>query len=251
MKKSILIGAVSLLAVGAAQAAFITWGDNVAAFDSLDETGWISQQGTLVNAINASASTNSTVSYGGINWNNADLAAATNGITQNGVFVKADADSLFGSYGPGQFTSDPDGMYDAGIYNLRSITMSGLTVGQEYLVQFMGLDDRGTQTRNVIVGDGTVDYATSVTNGTAGIYQLRTNPTGQGGTIVGTFIADAGTQSISMFGSRNAADPTAGLNASTSQFNALQIRAVPEPATFGLLAVFGGGMLFMRRRFKR
>lgn len=33
-------------------------------------------------------------------------------------------------------------------------------------------------------------------------------------------------------------------------FGSVTVDAIPEPATFGLLGIFGGGMLFLRRRFR-
>ncbi len=86
--------------------------------------------------------------------------------------------------------------------------------------------------------------------GTAGHILLRTNPTGGGGFVIGTFIADAtGIQNISVYGNRNS-DLTQNLSANTGGFNALQLRAIPEPATLGLFGVFGGTMFFIRRHFR-
>lgn len=250
MKKSIMIGAATLMAAGVAQAAVVSWGSSTVAHNATDETAWMSQAGTLVSAINASQSTNAVLNYGGINWANSDVAEMTAGVLQGGVTIFVGVGNYTTAFGSGQFT-EADNFYSGGGYNFSSLTLSNLVVGQEYQLQIMGNDGRGTDTRNTIFGDGTQDYNASITAGTAGNVVLRTDPAGQAGFVIGTFVADAtGIQDISVFGNRNA-DLTLNQAGSTAQFNALQLRAVPEPATFGLLAVFGGGMLFARRRFKR
>lgn len=45
-------------------------------------------------------------------------------------------------------------------------------------------------------------------------------------------------------------DPVGGGDRNVS-LNAMTLQAVPEPATLGLVAIFGGGLFVLRRRFKR
>ena len=42
-----------------------------------------------------------------------------------------------------------------------------------------------------------------------------------------------------------------GYNTTDDAMGVDNIEAIPEPATFGMMAVFGSGILFMRRRFKK
>ena len=65
-----------LCAAAVVQAAFITWEDHVLAYGAVDQTAWVSQDGVLVAAINASNSANASVSYAGIDWANTDAAEA-------------------------------------------------------------------------------------------------------------------------------------------------------------------------------
>ncbi|MDF7809483.1 PEP-CTERM sorting domain-containing protein [Pontiellaceae bacterium B12219] len=107
-----------------------------------------------------------------------------------------------------------------------TVTMNDLLIGQDYEVQFWVNDSRGGKyaTRGLSV-DG-VGLAYNVTEATGGVGQY----------VIGTFKADTETQSML-------------LDSSTNQLNAIQLRAIPEPATIGLIAAFGGGLLIIRRRF--
>ncbi|MFC7337864.1 PEP-CTERM sorting domain-containing protein [Haloferula chungangensis] len=245
----VAIGASALLAGGAAQAALINWGSSTFAYGT-DETAWISTSGGpsgFVSAINASDSTNATVSYGGIVWENASQTELVAGITQNGVTITGGGANInyINTFGPGSFTSDPDNFYDGGIYSINSIAITGLTPGQLYELQFMAIDDRGTDVRNTIFGDGTQDYTASISAGTAGNILIRTNPAGQGSYVTGTFVADgSGNQDISIYGNRNA-DLSMNQVGSSAQINAFQLRAIPEPS----VALLGGlGLIGLLRR---
>jgi hypothetical protein len=59
--------------------------------------------------------------------------------------------------------------------------------------------------------------------------------------ITGLTVAEGDTVSFVVFGNGNATSDETALNGT--------ITVIPEPATFGLIAVFGGGILFVRRRF--
>ncbi len=245
MKKVILAGAVCFLAAGASQAGLTSWGTPSAAYSN--DTTWVSTAGTLVSAINASASANDTVSYAGVDWTNADATEMGNGVTQNGVTMAAGSSLAYATaFGPGTYT-DTEDFYNGGIYNFTSLTISGLTVGQEYQLQVMAMDDRGTDLRYTTFSDGVNTLADSITGGTYGACMIRTDPAGGAGVLNGTFTADSATQTFEIFGSRGS--ETAVNSSSTCQFNAMQLRAIPEPATLGLVAAFGGAVLFIRRRF--
>lgn len=96
-----------------------------------------------------------------------------------------------------------------------TFTFGNLIVGQPYEVQIWGNDSRnssGTQRRMILNGSGgpTVDFNDTQLSG------------GVGQWILGTFIADAATQSFT------AMNPTS--TAISPQLNAFQLRAVPEPS---------------------
>ena len=109
-----------------------------------------------------------------------------------------------------------------------TITFTGLTIGQEYLLQYWVADYRG-------YGN---DRALTLTGGTNTSGALRfldsDNTYGiHGSYVIGTFTADATSQSI-----------IANANEST-MMNAAQLRVIPEPSA----ALLGGlGMLALLRR---
>lgn len=212
MKVSKMIGAAVLLAAGAAQAATITWGSATTVADETD----VSTQGTLEYAYSwALAATD---------VNGVDFALHN----ANDDVVRSD-----GETGQTQTRTDnvPTQVTQSGSYYdllrgiwysadaSKSISLNNLTEGQEYLVQIWSSDDRYNASQNEVV-DG-VSLSTQ-----------------DGQYVIGTFEADAtGAQSIAFTGT------TSGI------INAIQVRAIPEPATIGMIAMFGGGMLFIRRRF--
>ena len=65
---------------------------------------------------------------------------------------------------------------------------------------------------------------------------------GVGQYVIGTFTADATTQQIVFQGEGT------GLNGGSTQINAFQLRAIPEPASTELLGIFGVYGMCQRRR---
>jgi hypothetical protein len=62
------------------------------------------------------------------------------------------------------------------------------------------------------------------------------------------------TDTISFVGTSTAdgllsVDFSAGGTGDAAALNFISMEAIPEPAALGLIAVFGGGILFVRRRF--
>ena len=106
-----------------------------------------------------------------------------------------------------------------------TLTLSGLTEGQQYAVQYWVQDIRGgAETRTLTLdSQTTLDYNTS-----------NTANTGFGQWAVGTFTADnTGSQAINI------------ASTSYSEMNLFQLRAIPEPGA----ALLGGlGMLCLLRR---
>lgn len=172
-----------------------------------------------------------------------------NSYTVNGVLFDANAANITstfergdGGYMGGQAfigTNDTVGQAYAGLmdfshaYNgwtsaAATITFTGLTINQEYLVQYWVADYRGF----------TNDRALTLTGGANTSGALRfldsDNTYGiHGSYVIGTFVADATSQSI-----------VASANEST-MMNAAQLRAIPEPSA----TLLGGlGMLCLLRR---
>ena len=164
----------------------------------------------------------------------------------------------------GEFAGGTAGVGDlieSGIWGAQGVTLTGLTSGDDYLIQILANDARGNRSDNFIAayGDGTG------TGGPASSPVLLNNqpnaggdgPTGSGGTtgqfIIGTFTADAAEQTFLSFGTNSGNIGSLGNGDSRAHFNAIQLRnvsaaAVPEP---GSLAVLGLGSLVMFRRRRR
>ncbi|MDF7799744.1 PEP-CTERM sorting domain-containing protein [Pontiellaceae bacterium B1224] len=249
MKKSIIIGATAV-AAGLAQAATINWGTSVQMYNAADETGFVNTSGDFILGINPTTTADGAVTLNGVTFDNTDVGEITNGVSgTSGITLSALRTAggnlgQYGSYGSGSFTdADAQTLVSSGIYQASTWTLSGLTSGQEYLLQIMSNDARSNKSSEFQSGPDT--------NGVGAIIMTyRDLPSAEltGGYVTSTFIADSETQVFSIYGTR---DSWNGLVESTAQVNGLQLRAIPEPATLGLVAVFGGGMFFMRRRFKR
>ena len=210
------MAALAVVAVSA-QAAVITWDTPVKL--SGDGATDVSTEGTYVDALDAQGGA---LTVGGVNFRAMDY---------NGPVI------VGGGAGYGDFQIDATNtnpnitdadyytLLDSGIYNETSIRYQGLTLGQDYLIQIWTCDSRylgGTRTATYDDGNGnTVDVDHGI-DGNLGQY------------VIGRFTADAALQDIT---------PTGDL-----LINASQLRAIPEPATLGLIGSVAAGMIFIRRR---
>jgi hypothetical protein len=132
------------------------------------------------------------------------------------------------------------------------LTLTGLTTGQQYLLQFMLSDDRTAflNSRNYDISDSNdpegsrdIERAYHSTRG-GGLPPVAPLGSVEAKIFNGTFTADGATQDIRNWLYANT-DHT-GTNAG-SQVNAIQLREVPEPTTFVSAAV-AAGLLGLRRR---
>lgn len=109
------------------------------------------------------------------------------------------------------------------------LTLTGLTVGQQYEAQLVFSSD---QARSLSVSD---DAASTATPGTTGTVAYGT--TGGPKVITGLFTADATSQAF---------DLTAV--SSRVQFSGFTLQAVPEPGSLAVASVAAVGLLARRRR---
>ena len=206
------------------QAATVIWDTPVAIYSDSD----VSTSGTGQFAFDYSSTGNQTV----------NSVAFSNAFTQNGVTISVLADNsdpssyVVGAPAtPMTLSSAYQNMLTGAAYKntgtAMPVTLSGLTVGQDYKVQFWVADYRSypnNRTETITAGNtsGTLAYL----NGGSGTY------------VIGNFTADGtGSQTFTMLGNES------------TQINALQLRSVPEPNT-AILAGLGGLALFaiLRRR---
>ncbi len=105
----------------------------------------------------------------------------------------------------------------------EAITLNNLVIGQEYELQLFCYDYSNRY--KIELNDAEYTSNNNCQNGTA---------------IKGVFKADATTQSFSYVASDANAE---------AAINALQLRAIPEPATISIIGVISLGMCAIRRRF--
>jgi hypothetical protein len=215
--KTISLAPLAAIAIaGSASAATISWQGPQAISASTD----VSTQGTLVQA----RSQGPTVTVNGVTFSSAAGNYSSTGFN-NG----------HNDYLPMTFigSNDTEGqnyatLLDAAHYmspnGTASFTFSGLTVGQNYLLQFWVADYRNSSE----------DRQLTLTAGNSSGVLHHLNNTGvQGSFVIGTFTADALSQTVTVTDTHE------------PQINAVQLRAIPEPSA----TLLGGlGLLALLRR---
>jgi hypothetical protein len=205
------------IAMRSADAATITWG---AATTIVGDTD-VDTVGTLFQAANFAGNT-STVN--GVQFD------AFTGNTNGNISVNY-GQEFATNFGSGQdpffsLSSDYKELLRSGGIFATNVTISGLSNGTEYSIQYWANDSR-TQgaTRTMLVGGVTLDLNDTDADG------------GVGQWVSGTFTADGSTQSFTL---------AEGTNHTYS--NAMQVRVVPEPSTLAGLGIIGAGLAAVIRR---
>lgn len=223
-----LPAAAAVMLIGSVEAATINWQTPVDISAPTD----ISTNGTGVLAFNANndgvTQTVNGVAFGndgaGSDRDN-DYAYTVNGATVTSLGFDGNF-SPFDDFGaPPGITGDYADLLNSGIYavntdSVATIRFDGLTIGQAYEVQVLINDSRLDLFNRTVNLDG--DPVTNVA------YHQS---------VIGTFVADSTTQDID-FSDSSSEDP---------QYNAVQLREVPEPGTLALCAI-GATMMIRRRR---
>lgn len=205
----------------------ITWGTPVAVRTGAGNSADVSTQGTLVEAYNAAIT-----SYTGGNKtvNGVTFIATTNllpsnatssidfSIATNGGDANYDAILSTADYGGGTSTTITIGDGDG---NSTTTGTGRLEIGKTYQIQVWFVDDRSTTTARVM------GYASSST-------ATRANVNDQ--YVIGTFTADATTQTLFL----NTVSSAAGDTFGNVHITAYQIRAIVPPAP-PIVTIFGSG----------
>lgn len=223
-KKLLVVTTVLLAASFPSRAAEIIWESPQDIRDDSD----VSAAGTLVYAFNLGLAAGANTSINGVTFASTN-AAVTGQLTANapgfgwGYTQFGAASGAFASLSSGYQTILQSAQYynngSVGNAAVLSYNLEGLVVGQEYQIQVWSNDSRGYSgsikggSIYASSGGGSVTLEFSTTNEVGGLGQYA----------VGTFTADATTQTFSL----TAFDTTSG-NYNT-QINALQLRAVSEP----------------------
>ena len=233
MKKLTTTALALAVSLGAAQAANISWGPGQ------DVTGNLSDFSTTGSFI--------------LGWTGGNNGTADIPIAGVGNFTPGE------QLARGHYNSDSNNNWetvypaaDAGYTNLlefaqwsnngekNTLTLP-VTIGNQYEVQIWAADTRNCCSGGQVggwektFGDGNGNNVT-ITGGNLNGGVLNTAPQ----FVVGTFTADGATQTIQM--------PDIGQGNSHPQYNALQLRLVPEPSQVALLGLAGFGLFLRRRR---
>ena len=233
IKKLIFTCALGLLLSPAAYAAPITWGSAtvIAASTDIQTAGVTNLEGADFGLTNGTTTTvnNGAGETGGVNVAFKSLLHTQTVTLSNGITVDPNNFNFNANAGNGTI----DGNYGAilgrhtGVFsNSGTILLSGLVINTLYQIQVFTM---GGDTAQVSIG-GSPNLSVGGGNNPG-------NSSGVGATVVGTFIADATTQTLTL--SANTGEPT---------INALTIgTVVPEPsiALLGSLSLLG---LLRRRR---
>ena len=221
-------------------AAFITWNNSTTPID--DNGDFVDTTGTLIAAINSDTLGEDSM-ISSVNFIGHDMDSWNSGIEGvGGVTITSDAQR--GNFGdtfvegagspPGITDNTPlDNLISSGIWNPQTVTLTGLTIGDTYIIQIIGNDSRDGRGINsdfvTILTDGVND----VNGGTVGINPLSDTAPGAEGTgtlaghaIVGVFVADEETQSFSLFGSTDGGVTTN--SGGRAQINGFQLRTLVD-----------------------
>jgi hypothetical protein len=236
----------------------ITWGSatNISSDSDVDTTG------TLVYAYNFGSNTSATLqTVNGVTFSPFVIQDFTNSQTTSNVTVSEDNGYLVSDINVGSINAPFSGLSASyrsllfsEVYSSNFLTMQvdlgGLTPGNSYRLQWWTNDSAMT---DYAPGANFFLFDSVIGGGSAGSVTLATNTSravgGLGQYVIGTFTANASTESFTLVGT----------GTSTYNFpllNALQLRtvAVPEidPAGVGsVLALVTGGLGLLERRRRR
>ncbi|CAA6692452.1 MULTISPECIES: PEP-CTERM sorting domain-containing protein [unclassified Lentimonas] len=221
--KLLLSSLVACAAFSSANAATITWED----YDITSNVSEVLTTGTIVEAVNLTSTqqvaATPTLTFAGTTF------TSTGAILNNNYNTDAWADTVTGGTAADQagyqsFLDYVDFSLNQGSGSAFTVdTFTGLTIGQDYVFQaWYAMADTETRTMTLIGDAASTD---------SNILQA-------GEYAIGTFTADAVTQDLIIQSSQ-----------SGIRFTGYQLRAVPEPSAYALIAgCFGMAFVASRRR---
>jgi PEP-CTERM motif len=228
MKKAILYASiVSVLTAVANAQNDVNWQTPITISAPTD----VNTQGTYFGSWAPHGSGNFTIN--GVTFQNfSDLPSLANNFQNN------TGDNTF--HNPGTSDANYNDYMTSGAFqndsSSPSFSWGGMTIGDTYLVELWVNDARNSTT---------AQRTESVTGGANTSAFLSYGPVGGAGQfIIGTFVANTATESLSL---------NSGPNFPSAQLNLFQVRdlgvlAVPEPSTLAILAAGVGAMFFGLRR---
>ncbi|MEI6892119.1 MAG: PEP-CTERM sorting domain-containing protein [Pontiella sp.] len=284
MNKNMIVGAAALWVAGAASAALVTGFDQrYQADDYNTDTGIWTDSASGWNATATGTFGTTTTANGStavVNTGAGTAMGFTRGIALGGAGYTIQAVIRIDD-GNTDLRQGPIAMGDGGWGGV----FMGAQTEADGNVRLRGGNQAGSSGANVLQIDSTM---TGVTDGMWGVYTLVVDATDGVETMTASFnqldgtslfmetygvglTADVGQIDAvgQLFGGEygqgdadswlgaiadviiyNSALSTLDLATNEAEFQSLYVAAIPEPATLGLIAIFGGGMLFIRRYFR-
>lgn len=265
---SVVAMALGVVAMGAtaAQAQTIIWQTSVDLFAGGNNADFVSTNGTLANAINYTDLLDAEFSptLNGVDFVAANAGGTVTGVTGETITLASTSDNT-GAFGDGAFTGNTPifNLLSTGAFNIASVTLDDLVVGNTYEIQIFSHDARNSRSNAATgFGDGTG-------SGPVGLLDLNNNDNGvnindgtgtaTGDFIIGTFTATETSIAFGVYGDADITDnggvPNFATANSQSAINAIQLRttavaaeAIPEPSSLALLGLMGLGMAARRRK---
>lgn len=230
--KATTLAALAALAMAGAASATTTISFTYQTISDITSTSWVIPAGaTPVTAVNFGSG--GTTNWGGASWVNGYNAFPTTGTIGVNFAGTIRYDAFYGSQDYGKAS----GILQEGMYGSNStLDLSGFTVGQEYLVQFVLADTRGGGVEGrAITIDGT---SANIASQDSSAYTFAYS-SGNFAVVTARFTPAAGDTAFSF-------TPLVSGGGGT-QMNGLNIMTVPEPGA-ALLGGFGMLCLLRRRR---
>ena len=233
-----IAGAALAMNAPATMASVITWGSPT----DVSGDANVSTAGTLVSAYSFTAdSTPPSPVVNGVTFTGLSAANSNTSVTFSGDTIASSGGmASFGSFGaPSGFSSAYQTLLTSAYYSKASadpltLTLNNLTPGTNYQFEVWANDARSLAAGRTETVSGSPSDSVTLA--------YHTGTLGAGQFVLGTFTGDStGSQVITL----------AGIGSTGPQINAFQLREsvpVPEPASLGLLAVGGLGLLLLGKR---
>ena len=262
---SVVAMALGVVAMGAtaAQAQTIIWQTSVDLFAGGNNADFVSTNGTLANAINYTDNLDTAFSptLNGVDFVAANAAGTVTGVTGETITLASSSDNT-GAFGDGAFTGNTPifNLLSSGAFNIASVTLDDLVVGNTYEIQIFSHDARNSRSNAATgFGDGTGSGPVGLLDLNNNAANINDGTAGTGDFIIGTFTATQTSIAFGVYGDADITDnggvPNFATANSQSAINAIQLRttavaaeAIPEPSSLALLGLMGLGMAARRRK---